>query len=38
MKYVLLLFTMLFTFVSAEENIKVIAFAQDTMSNDFRMN
>ena len=36
MKYVLLLFTMLFTFVSAEENIKVIAFAQDTMSNDFR--
>ena len=36
MKYILLLFTLLVTLVSAKENVKVIAFAQDTMSNDFR--
>ena len=36
MKYVLLLFTIFVTLVTAEENTKVIAFAQDTMSNDFR--
>ena len=36
MKYILILFITLFTLLNAENNIKIIAFAQDTMSNDFR--
>ena len=36
MKYITILLTILITLVNAEENVKVIAFAQDTMSNDFR--
>ena len=36
MKYILILFITLFTLLNAENNIKIIPFAQDTMSNDFR--
>ena len=36
MRKFLLLFIILFTLVEAQENNKIIAFAQDTMSNDFR--
>lgn len=36
MKHLLLLFILLFSIANAKENPKIIAFAQDTMANDFR--
>ena len=36
MKYILVFFILLLLVVNAEEKIKVIAFTQDTMANDFR--
>ena len=36
MKIIIILFIALLTLINAQENNKIIAFAQDTMSNDFR--
>ena len=36
MKIILILFFVLLNLINAQENNKIIAFAQDTMANDFR--
>ena len=36
MRHLLILFILFFSFANAKENFKIIAFAQDTMANDFR--
>ena len=36
MKIIIILFFVLLNLINAQENNKIIAFAQDTMANDFR--